>query len=65
MITDETYFNQTKAKIDQWNHERIELEARVAQGAEDAAQLQISKQRIIELKSQIEAAQKLIEGQSS
>ncbi len=65
MSTDHTFIKQTKAKIHQWNHELIELEARVQQGVEASDQLQICKQRIVELKSQIDAAQKQLEAQPS
>ena len=65
MTIDHTFVEQTKAKIHQWNHELIELEARVKQGVEASDQLQICKQRIVELKSQIDAAQKQLEAQPS
>jgi small-conductance mechanosensitive channel len=65
MSIDHTFIEQTKAKIHQWNHELIELEARVKQGVEASDQLQICKQRIVELKSQIDAAQKQLEAQPS
>lgn len=51
------FVEQTRAKITEWNHELIELEARVEQGREAPDQLQILKQRIVELKSQKNAAE--------
>ncbi len=61
MSSEPTFIKQTTAKIDEWNHELIELEARVEQGAESPDQLRVCAQRVIELKSQIDAAQKQLE----
>ena len=65
MNTDNTFTELTKAKINEWNHELIELKARVQQGTEAPDQLQICKQRIIELESQLADAQKQLEQLSS
>lgn len=61
MSSDSVFVEQTKAKIHDWKHELIELEARVAQNRDAPDQLQVNKQRIAELKSQIDTAQQQID----
>lgn len=65
MTSDTTFINQTKAKIHDWKHELIELQARVTRGVEDPQQTQIFNQRIIELKSQISSAEDQLKKQTS
>ncbi|MCR9296977.1 MAG: hypothetical protein NXI32_30075 [bacterium] len=55
MSTNSVYIDQMKAKIDEWNHEIIQLEATV--GNEDPDAAQVARQRIDELKSQRESAE--------
>ena len=57
MSTDKVFIEQTKSKIHDWKHELIELEARVKQSVDTQEQSQVNAQRIIELKSQIAAAE--------
>ncbi len=61
MSTEDVFVKQVKANIHNWKHELIELEARSKQGGGSQEQSQVSAQRVIELKSQINAAEKQIE----
>lgn len=61
MSNNDIFISQAKARIDEWKKELIELEARVEQGVEDPEQSKICEQRIIELKSQIDTAQKQLQ----
>ncbi len=59
--TEDIFIQQAKSKIHDWKHELFEIEAKAKLGIATAEQLQISAQRIIELKSQIATAEKQIQ----
>ncbi len=55
MSTNSVYIDQMKAKIEEWSHEIIQLEASLE--TESAEGAQVARQRIDELKSQREEAE--------
>lgn len=61
MSNENHFVQQTLAKIAEWNHEIIELEARIRHAVDSPDQLRICKQRLLQLKSQRDAAENRIQ----